>query len=62
MSNIPIPFMGDALEFVKRVKAEPDRAQLTRLMFDFFPDEVPSCIGMFWPHGLELLIADPVYY
>ena len=22
---------------------------------------MPSCIGMFWPHGLQLIIADPEY-
>ena len=37
LSTIPIPFIGDVSEFVKRVEGEPDRAQLTNLMFDYFP-------------------------
>ena len=28
-------------------------------MTDVFGEEKPACIGMFWPHGLELLINDP---
>ena len=64
MSTIPIPFIGDIGVLVPRIMAEPDKAQMTRFMQEQYPDEkgVPSCVGMFWPHGLELLMIDPDYY
>ena len=37
ISTLPIPFIGDVMEFVKRVYETPDRAQLKNLMFDYFP-------------------------
>ena len=62
LCTVPKPIIGDIVPFVKRVKAAPDRPHLTQFLIDSFPGRAtPPCIGMFWPHGLELLISDPDY-
>ena len=62
MSKFPVPFIGDVSEFVKRVNAQPDRPHLTKWLQEVYKDEkYPPCIGMFWPHGLELVITDHDY-
>ena len=61
MCTIPLPLIGDVGEFAKRAKAQPDRPHFTKYIREFFNEKVPPCIGMFWPHGLELLISDPDY-
>ena len=61
MSMIPKPFVGDTQEFVKRSFARPEHSHLTGVLRDRFPEKVPGCVGMFWPHGLMLIISDPDY-
>lgn len=61
ISTIPLPFIGDILEFVKRVDAVPDRPHFTNYLYETFPEQLPPCIGMYWPHGLTLIITDPDY-
>ena len=61
MSKIPIPLIGDTLDFIKRVFAEPDRSHITETMHDYFGYEPPKSIGMFWPHGFEIILVDPDY-
>ena len=61
MSKIPRPFIGDIGGFVKRSTAQPDRSHLTSVLRERFPGKVPGCVGMFWPHGLMLIISDPDY-
>ena len=61
MSKVPIPFAGDTLELVKRINEEPDRPHITQLLHDKYGEQTPPCIGMYWPHGLMLLIQDPDY-
>lgn len=61
MSTIPIPFAGDTIELIKRVTRQPDQGHITAFMHDHFGYEAPGCIGMFWPHNMELIISDPDY-
>ena len=60
MSVVPLPFVGDALGFIKRSLAEPDRPHMTKWFRESF-DAVPSCIGTFKPTGLQLIITDADY-
>ena len=61
MCKIPKPIVGDTLELAKRTEAEPDRPHVLKVLYDQFDNEIPPCIGMFWPHGMMLMINDPDY-
>jgi hypothetical protein len=61
MSTVPLPIIGDYLEFVKRVLAEPDRPQMTKWLRDVYKNEVPPCIGIYKQSGLQLVITDEDY-
>lgn len=61
MSTVPIPFVGDIYEFARRVENEPNRTHMNNILWEHFGDSPPPAIGMFWPHGLELVITDPDY-
>ena len=61
MCTIPKPFIGDVFEFVRRIFAQPDRSHLADIITESFPEQVPPCIGMFWPHGMMLIISDADY-
>ena len=60
-SKVPIPFVGDIGDLIKRVNEQPDRPHITALFHEKFGYEAPGCIGMFWPHNMELIISDPDY-
>ena len=34
MSRVPIPFLGDTFEFVKRVAAEPNRPHINNVLWE----------------------------
>ena len=61
MCTVPIPILGDIVGYVRRVIAVPDRSHITKFFEDSFPEKIPGCIGMFWPHGLQLIITDADY-
>ena len=61
MTTIPRPVIGDIGEFVKRTLARPDRTHFAGILREAFPEKVPPCLGMFWTHGLVLIISDPDY-
>ena len=61
MCTVPLPCVGDTLELGERCKAEPDRPLIYEFLREKFDNKIPGCIGMFWPHGLELMIQDPDY-
>ena len=61
MSKLPVPFLGDIGEFAKRAEATPNRPVIMKYFREFFDEKIPPCFGMFWPHGLELMITDPEY-
>ena len=54
--------IGDTGELFKRALKEPHIEHMQKFVSDSFPgDKTPPCVGMFWPHGLELLITDADY-
>lgn len=58
----PLPVIGDTAELFRRMLKEPHIDQMHNFINDSFPGEKrPPCIGMFWPHNLELLINDADY-
>ena len=61
MSKLPVPFLGDIGEFAKRAQETPNRPVIMKYFREFFNEKIPSVFGMFWPHGLELMICDPDY-
>lgn len=61
VSNVPKPFVGDALEIARRVLEEPDRPHFTTYLREVFPEKMPPCVGLFWMNSLQLLITDPDY-
>ena len=61
MSTVPIPFIGDLQELVKRVNAHPNRPHFNNILWEQYGDSPPPAIGMYWPHNLELIITDPDY-
>ena len=61
MSVVPLPIIGDMLGFIKRVLAIPDRPHFTQWVRDSFQEDVPPCIGVFKPNGLQLIFTDADY-
>ena len=61
MSTIPKPFIGDTLEFAIRANAQPDRPHIGNIFSEIYGDKTPPSVGMFWPHGMELIVSDPDY-
>ena len=60
-SSVPKPFIGDTLEFAKRVGVSPDRPHFFDLVKDRFGEEIPPCFGMQWAHGTEIILTDADY-
>ena len=45
-SSVPKPFIGDTLEFAKRVDESPDRPHFFDLVKDRFGEEIPPCFTL----------------
>ena len=61
MSTIPIPFIGDTMELFKRSLEKPDRPHLTAIFHERYGYQTPPAVGMYMPHGLNIMIQDPDY-